>query len=155
MEINATWQKQIRQTLHMKQVHWWWKCSEGEGMRMEVAPVGLWSYWCWDLSYDAVMMRHGHLCMWQICIQVNTHLQKSAGCECQPITCRICCSWNKQWRFMILHLKSHLPTNNAQLCFHAIKPPMLKEEENKLLTFTLGQKVCMYRLYTASDALNP
>jgi len=51
-----------------------------------------------------------------------------------------------KWRFMIFHLKSHLPTNNAQLCsvksFHAIKPSMLKKEENKL-TFTLGQKVCM------------
>lgn len=50
-----------------------------------------------------------------------------------------------KWRFMILYLKSHLPPNNAQLCsvksFHAIKPSMIKEEENKVTT--LGQKVCM------------
>lgn len=49
-----------------------------------------------------------------------------------------------KWRFMILYLKSHLPPNNAQLCsvksFHAIKPSMIKEEENKVTNIYIRSK---------------
>lgn len=73
----------------------WSRCIGDENAVREKEWGWKWLQWGFDhigagdLSYDAVMMRLGHLCMWQIdlsnCIQVNTHLQESADCECQPI----------------------------------------------------------------------